>query len=148
MMKFESLFRRRARKYGVRPAAAFLSSLGLIAGVPVSAHHSGASFDDERMIELTGTVKEFQWTNPHTWIQLYVQNEQGERIEWSIEAGGPNSLARSGWRPTTFQSGDEVTIQLHPMRNGQPAGGFVGAQFSDGTTIGRWQDNNDAEVDE
>ena len=113
---------------------------GVAVAMPALAHHSGASFDDDQVLELTGTVKEFQWTNPHTWIQLYVENEDGEQVEWSIEAGGPNSLARRGWRPSTFSPGAEVTIKLHPMRNGAPGGGFIGARFADGSTIGRWQE--------
>lgn len=117
-----------------------LSLAALFTASSSSAHHSGAAFDQDRVVALNGTIKEFQWTNPHTWIQLYVNNEKGERVEWSIEAGGPNSLARRGWRPSTFPAGAAVTIEVHPMRNGQPAGSFVGAKFADGSTIGRWDD--------
>jgi hypothetical protein len=133
-MSFKSAFGNLVRSSSV----VILSGIGLLAAYPAAAHHSGAAFDDHQVIELNGKVKEFQWTNPHTWIQLYVQNEKGETVEWSIEAGGPNSLSRRGWRPTTFPAGAEVTMKVHPMRNGQPAGSFVGAKFADGHTIGRW----------
>lgn len=115
-------------------------SLGLLGGSAI-AHHSATMFDDERVLELQGTVKEFQWTNPHTWIQVMVENEEGDLVEWSIEGGGPNSLARNGWRPDTFEPGDSVVVKVHPMRNGAPAGNFIGARFSDGSTIGRWSDS-------
>lgn len=109
-----------------------------IAVQPMSAHHSSAMFDHERVIELKGVVKEFQWSNPHVWIQVNVETPEGI-VEWSVEGGGPNSLSRQGWRPTTFRSGDTVTLKINPMLDGTPAGGFVGARFEDGSTIGRWE---------
>lgn len=116
------------------------AALAFILVLPAHAHHSAASFDSERVVELTGVVKRFQWTNPHTWIQLLVQGDGDGQVEWSIEAGGPNSLARQGWRPSTFSPGDQVTIRIRPMRNGAPGGGFVGARFPDGTIVGRWEE--------
>ena len=114
--------------------AALLASVALQA----TAHHSGAMFDDAKVLELTGTVKEMQWTNPHIWIQVVVE-DKGVKTEWSIEGGSPNSLSRNGWRSTTFKPGDVVTIKINPMKDGTPAGGFIGAKFADGKTIGRWQ---------
>jgi len=92
-------------------------------------------------IELTGTIKEFQFTNPHTWIQIIVENTKGEKVEWSLEWGSPNSLGRRGIRPSTFPPGAKVTMRLHPMLNGAPAGAFVGAKFTDGKTVGQWKDD-------
>lgn len=106
---------------------------------PVLAHHSASMFDSAKVIELTGTVKEFQWTNPHVWIQLEVTGQNGTKQEWSIEGGGPNSLSRQGWRPTTFKFGAAVTLRVNPMRDGSPGGLFVGAKFADATTLGRWE---------
>ena len=102
------------------------------------AHHSAAMFDPEKVKELSGTVKEFQWKNPHVWIQIYVQNASGAKEEWSIEGGGPNSLSRQGWRPTTFKPGDAVSIKVNPMKDGSAAGQFIGAKFADGKTVGNW----------
>ena len=103
----------------------------------LAAHHSAAMFDNTKVLELSGTVKEMQWTNPHIWIQVYVQ-KAGAREEWSIEGGGPNTLSRQGWRPTSFKPGAAVTIRINPMRDGTSAGLFVGAKFADGSTLGRW----------
>ena len=91
------------------------------------------------MIELSGTIKEFQFTNPHTWIQVIVTDEKGAAVEWSVEWGSPNSLGRQGIRPSTFPPGATVTMRLRPMLNGAPAGAFVGAKFPDGKTVGRWE---------
>lgn len=102
------------------------------------AHHSGAEFDAAKTVEITGTVKEFQFKNPHTWIQVLVDDGKGQPVEWSLEWGAPNSLGRQGYRPSTFPPGAKVTMRLHPMKNGSPAGGFIAAKFPDGTTIGRW----------
>ena len=122
-----------------RMMAAALAAAGMmIAAQAVSAHHSAAMFDDEKTLELRGTIKELQWTNPHIWIQVIVE-EKGAKTEWSLEGGSPNSLSRRGWRSTTFKLGDIVTVLLNPMKDGTPAGGFVGAKFADGKTIGRWE---------
>ena len=113
------------------------STLSLIC-FSVGAHHSGNMFDRERTVELTGIVKEFQWTNPHIWIQVLVPGPEGAMEEWSIEGGVPNRLFRAGWRPTSFEPGDEVTIVTNPMRDGAKGGAFVGAKLADGTTLGRF----------
>ena len=107
---------------------------------PVAAHHSGAGFNSGTVVELKGTIKEFQFKNPHTWIQVLVPDANGKVTEWSLEWGSPNSLGRQGYRPTSFPPGAKVTVRLNPMRNGSPAGGFIAAKFEDGKVIGRWDD--------
>jgi hypothetical protein len=111
----------------------------LLAGMagPALAHHSGAMFDRVNTVELTGTVKEFQWTNPHSWIQVDAPNAKGELQEWSIEAGSPNTLARQGWRPGTFKPGDRVTLRVGPMKDGSKGGVFIGAKLADGKVLGQ-----------
>jgi hypothetical protein len=117
-----------------------LLSAGAVLGVGASyvlAHHSGAMFDTAKVVEMKATVKELQWSNPHIWIQV-VTDESGTMKEWSLEGGSPNTLSRRGWRSTTFKPGDVVTVRFNPMRDGTAAGAFIGAKFSDGKTIGRW----------
>ena len=104
---------------------------------PVLAHHSGAGFGDETK-EISGTVKEFQFTNPHSWIQLNVADASGKIVEWSVEWGSPNQLGRDGYRPSTFAPGTKVSMKVRPMKNGAPIAGFVAAKFPDGKTIGNW----------
>ena len=123
----------------LRLLAAALLLGALVMARPAVAHHSAAMFDDSKVLELKGTIKEMQWKNPHVWIQVVV-DDHGKPTEWSLEAGSPNTLSRTGWRSTTFKSGDEVTVRLNPMKDGSAAGMFIGAKFAnDGKTIGRWQ---------
>ncbi len=111
----------------------------LIAPALSLAHHSSAMFDKDQVREETVTIREFQWTNPHVWIQITLENGQGGAEEWSIEGLGPNGLFRNGWRPNSFKPGDVVEIRFNPMRDGTNAGGFIGAKFANGKTLGRWQ---------
>jgi hypothetical protein len=118
-----------------------LVTAGLFVSIPPAfAHHSGAGFSNDKVIEVTGTIKEFQFTNPHTWIQIVVEDAKGEKVEWSLEWGSPNMLGRQGIRPSTFPPGAKAAMRLHPMLNGAPAGAFVGAKFADGKTVGRWEE--------
>ena len=122
-----------------RMAAVLATEMALVAVWPLSAHHSAAMFDDTKVVELSGTVKALQWTNPHIWLQVMVEQD-GRPTEWSLEGGSPNSLSRQGWRSTTFKAGDVITVRLRPMKDGTAAGSFIGAKFAaDGRTIGNWQ---------
>jgi hypothetical protein len=124
-------------KYSI--AVLLIAGAAMLTSARVFAHHSAAMFDDAKVVELTGTVKELQWANPHIWLQVIV-DEKGKKTEWSLEGGSPNSLSRQGWRATTFKPGDVVTVRFNPMKDGSAGGNFVGAKFaSDGRTIGRWQ---------
>ena len=104
----------------------------------VNAHHSNAMFDKTVVRQVTGTVREFQWTNPHIWIEITIENEDGEQEDWSIEGIGPNTLFRKGWRPNSFKPGDVVDFKFSPMLDGSRAALFVGARFSNGDTLGNW----------
>lgn len=124
----------------IMAAAAVVAAVGLTAAPGTAlAHHAASMFDRERTVELAGTVRDFQWTNPHIWIQIQVANENGETEEWSVEGGVPNRLYRAGWRPDSFEPGDEVTIRGFPMRDGGRAALFVGAKLPDGSTLGRFE---------
>lgn len=115
-----------------------LLSCALLAGIalPAMAHHSFSMFDDKKELVLKGVVKEFQWSNPHTWIQLNVTDASGKVVEWSIEGGSPNLVGRQGWKRNTFKPGDEVEITVHPLRDGQPGGSFMRAVLPDGSRLG------------
>lgn len=108
----------------------------LLVSMPVSAHHSFAMFDFAKELKLSGSVREFQWTNPHCFIQLVV-DQDGTPSEWSIEMGSPIHLVRNGWRPKLLKAGDKVTIVIHPMRDGSRGGDFVSGIGPDGTSLGR-----------
>jgi hypothetical protein len=119
--------------------AGLLLTGALLAGTPtLVAHHAGTMFSDD-VKEIVGTIKEFQFTNPHAWIQVMVDIKPGAPPqEWSVEWGSPNQLGRRGIRPSTFPPGAKVTMRIRPMRDASPAGGFVGAKFADGKIVGNW----------
>jgi hypothetical protein len=103
-----------------------VAAAGLLAASPsAQAHHSFAMFDNTKDVTLEGTVKEFQWTNPHSWIQLMVKDASGKDVEWSLEGGSPNGLARSGWTRTSVKPGDKAVIVVHPLKDGSPGGSLV-----------------------
>jgi phage-related protein len=93
--------------------------------LPASAHHSYAMFDVEKDISVEGTVKQFMWTNPHSWIRLEVMDAKGQSKEWPVEMGSLTILVKLGWNPKTLQPGDKIRMTVHPMKSGLPGGDFV-----------------------
>lgn len=117
-------------------ARLLVAFLLLAAGGPAVAHHSFAIFNREVQVTLEGTVKEFQWTNPHVFVQLLVKNAAGVEEEWSIEGASPNMLFRQGWTAQSFKPGDRVTVIVNPLREGKLGGYFVFGRLPDGKTLG------------
>jgi len=103
-------------------------------GVPAAAHHSFAMFDQKKVITLEGTVHQFQWTNPHAFIELDV-TQRGRAQRWAIELNSPNNLTRQGWRRSSLHVGDKITVRIAPLRNGSPGGLFLDLKKEDGTTL-------------
>lgn len=101
------------------------------------AHHSFAMFDQTTQKTIVGTVKEFQWTNPHIWVQVLVKDPKtGEAQEWSIEGGSPNGLTRQGWRRSTMKTGDAVEVTIHPLKDGTYGGSLMKVVVN-GEPVGR-----------
>jgi hypothetical protein len=105
-------------------------------GAPVLAHHSAAMFDHMRTITVQGTVKEFQYTNPHSWLQVVVVSPDGKMTEWGFEAEGPSTLLHMGIKPRTFKPGSKVTVVANPMKDGRLAGSWITVTTADGTVYG------------
>jgi hypothetical protein len=104
------------------------------AAVPALAHHSFAMFDQKKVMTLEGTVVQFQWTNPHAFIELEVPG--GARTQrWSIELNSPNNLTRQGWRRSSLKPGEKISVRVAPLRNGHPGGLFLDLKKSDGTVL-------------
>jgi hypothetical protein len=118
----------------MRTTALLITAFIVVA--PASAHHSGAIFDQERMVTLAGKVREFQWTNPHCFIQVVVAGANGDE-EWSVEMGAPLQLYQAGWKPATVKPGDEVSVVGRPARDGTHAALFISATRKDGSALGR-----------
>jgi len=119
-----------------RPVRAFFTLSILIAAGTALAHHSFAMFDQTKTIALTGAVKELRWTNPHVFIQVLVKNANGADDEWSIEMTSPEHLSRTGWRPGTLKPGDKVTLNIHPLVNGDMGGQYLSGTGPSGPLIG------------
>jgi hypothetical protein len=97
---------------------------------PAPAHHSGAMYDRETDVTLTGKVKDWQWTNPHVYLQILVTDSDGKTVEWSIEGGAMVNMKRAGWESAAFRPGDEVEVLLHPLFSGAAGGTVIEARNS------------------
>ncbi|MEY3660330.1 MAG: DUF6152 family protein [Pseudohongiellaceae bacterium] len=113
----------------------FLLAAILLLSAPVFGHHSTAMFDANKTITVTGTVKEFQYSNPHSWLIVEVRSDDGSVVTWGFEAEGPTTLMRSGIRKSTLPAGTRLTITGHPMTDGRPAAAWVKAVLEDGSEL-------------
>ena len=114
------------------PSALILSFVA-----PAFAHHSPAAFEPQKTVTLVGTVKEFRWQNPHTWIEVLVPNDKGEQVLWAVELTSPTYLVRAGWKSNTLKPGDKVTIVGRPLKSGEPGSAiFTSVTLADGRTLG------------
>lgn len=97
------------------------------------AHHSATMFDSQKTVTFEGVVKEFQWTNPHSWLIVDVPGKNGAVVTWGFEAEGPSTLTRAGIRPSELPVGTKLRISGHPMKDGRPAATWIDAvRLSDG----------------
>ena len=137
----------------------FFAAMVLCGGImPALAHHSGAMFDRTKTVELSGIIQEYQFANPHVWIEIMAdpatikgspitikvagkpaqkpaKGASKEPVQWSIEGEGPSIMARMGLGPSVLKAGDKITIKLHPLRDGRPGGSFIAITLADGKTI-------------
>ena len=93
-------------------------------------------FDTTKAVTITGTVTEFQWTNPHSYIEIDVPDESGAMKHWSIEMGSPSILQQSGWKFSSLKKGDKTTLIMNPLQNGQAGGFLFQATLPDGRVVG------------
>ena len=102
-------------------------------GIQAQAHHSFAMFDHEKLITVSGTLKEFEWTNPHCWLHVSaVDATTGRSVDWAFEMGSVGQVAAQGWKADTVKAGDKITIEAHPMKDGSRGGQYDSAKLSDG----------------
>ena len=105
---------------------------------PGFAHHSFTMFDENKPTTLSGTVKEFEWTNPHAWLRVMVTDEKtGKPVLWAYELSSPARLITMGLSANSLKPGDVVSVTFHPMRDGTRAGRFLGATLADGKVVAR-----------
>ena len=104
----------------------------MMPATPAFPHHSFAMFDYMKSTTLEGTVKDFQWTNPHSWILMMVRNPKGVEEQWAIELGTPAGLRRQGWVPKTVTPGMKITAFIHPLKDGTRGGRGISITLPDG----------------
>ena len=115
--------------------AACTCMLGLWIASPAYAHHSMAGFDRNKSVTLVGTVKQFKWANPHSWIEMEITNDKGAAEIWSVEMTSPAVLIRAGWKSNVIKPGDKVSVVAHPQISGEPGGIFVSLTLPGGETL-------------
>jgi hypothetical protein len=115
--------------------AAIAAAIGLGAWGQAQAHHSGAMFDRTRQVTLAGTVKEFNWVNPHSSFAVEVTKPDGSNELWGVEMNSPNNLVREGWTRVTLRPGDKVSAVINPLRDGKPGGVYVAITLPDGKML-------------
>jgi len=120
----------------VRSVALATSMLFAVAA-PAMAHHSFAMFASDKTITLTGTVKEFEWTNPHSWLHIMVTTDSGAPEEWAFEMGSPAMMAARGWKADSVRVGDKVTVTAHPLKDAASRGGSeMAVKLPSGAVLG------------
>ncbi len=103
--------------------------------LPAIAHHSFAMFDQSQMVQLEGTVTDFEWLNPHVWLHIEVAGEDGSTAVWSFEAGSTGQLTQSFWTPETVAPGDQIDVVFHPLKDGSNGGQLREITKADGTNL-------------
>lgn len=112
----------------------FVCVISSLSTVPVSAHHSNSAYQVDEIITLTGTVKDWRWSNPHTWLTLAVESDNGE-VEWLVEGRAPGILRRAGWDRDILQPGETVTVHASPSKDGSLVGIIARVTMADGTVL-------------
>src|SRR5215813_8501058 len=102
----------------------------------VYAHHSAAGIDRTKSVTVEGTVKQFKWGNPHSWLDVEVANSKGGSDIWNFEMNPPAYLVRSGWKSTSVKAGDRVKVTGRPFMSGEPGGIFMTVTLADGQVLG------------
>ena len=113
-----------------------LTAVLIVICLPVNAHHSFAAvFDVETSVDVSGTVTKVEWMNPHAWIYIEVEDDDGESTNWAFELGSPNGLMRRGWTRKTVQVGDTINVAGYRARDGSNRGNVKSIVLADGTEL-------------
>src|SRR5256885_3156782 len=105
--------------------------------MPALAHHSFSMFDAEKTVSLNGTVKELEWTNPHSWLRVMVEDATTHQTQqWSIELASTGQQTRIGWNKEIVKPGDKVTVEINPLKDGTRGGTLLLITLPDGTKLG------------
>jgi hypothetical protein len=118
-------------------ALSIAAAAAFAAAAPASAHHSGAMFDSDKQVTIEGVVKQMQFTNPHSWLQVVAADAAGKPVEWSFELAAPTVLVRSGFTKNSLKPGDKVSVVGHPLKDGRPGAGLITVKTAGGEVLPR-----------
>ncbi len=121
-----------SRSYILRIGAVLCAAVGLAATGVAYAHHSFAMFDSDHQVKLAGTVKSFEWANPHVYIELDAKGEDGTLKDYTVECANPGILNRIGWKFNMIKPGDQITVIIAPLKTGEPGGLLKQVTLADG----------------
>jgi len=115
--------------------ALVVSAAALLSAATAHAHHSNVAYEVNKVITITGVVKEFRWVNPHTWLYVSVDDGKGGKVEWATEGRAPGVLLRAGWSRSSLKSGETVTVDMSPAKDGKPTAIIARVTKADGTIL-------------
>jgi len=115
--------------------ALVVSAAALLSAATVHAHHSNVAYEVNKVITITGVVKEFRWVNPHTWLYVSVDDGKGGKVEWATEGRAPGVLLRAGWSRSSLKRGETVTVDMSPAKDGKPTAIIARVTKADGTIL-------------
>jgi hypothetical protein len=107
----------------------------LAVSVPLFAHHGYAAYDTDRKVTLKGTVTRWIWSNPHCMIQLDVADDSGHAVRWIAETENPSTMSRNGWTDKSIKVGEQITVIVLPVKNGNPAGRILEVDLPNGEKL-------------
>jgi len=110
--------------------------VSFLMAAPVLAHHGNAAFDEAKKLTVKGTVVEWFWANPHCLLKFDVKDGSGNVVHWVAEASNPPDMINRGWSRNSLKPGDEVSVTLSPVKNGQPIGRIQQIVFANGHILG------------
>jgi hypothetical protein len=119
----------------IRAIASSIAAAILLSAAPGISHHSNSAYQVDQVTSVTGIVKEWKWSNPHTWLYLTVE-EKGEKVEWALEGRAPGILGRAGWDRTILKPGEKVTVHMSRAKDGTRVGIIARVDKEDGTILG------------
>jgi hypothetical protein len=118
-----------------RKAFGLAAMAAALLAAPAVAHHSFAMFDQTKTLYLSGTVKQFDFVNPHAWLNVTVANDSGAAVTWSFEGGSPSQLVRLGWTKDKPRTGDKIEVGFRPLKDGSHGGQLMSVKFPTGDRL-------------
>jgi Family of unknown function (DUF6152) len=117
-----------------------ITAMAMVLSVPAFAHHSFSMFDHEKVVSVSGTVKELEWANPHVWLHIVAQDAQtGGPADWAVEMASVGQISRQGWRADIVKPGDKITVRIHPLKDGSHGGQYLSATLANGYSFKRYE---------